>query len=142
MFRWRQTGPTEAHGDTAEARLVFGSLLLFGLMVAIAGCGGSELKPTARDLRDANDLGRTIEPGNPSERAVLAELDGLPAETPRKLQGVVVVAGAPYHSASGRTCRSLRVKRGNEMQPARVACTEGDGWFYVPNVFEPTPAPQ
>lgn len=104
--------------------------------MAAAGCGGrNQVQPTARDIRDANDLGRTVQPDSPAERAVLAQLDKIPADSPTEVQGIHVVAGERYHAASGRICRGVDLQPSGARPAARVACTDGTNWFFVPNVF-------
>jgi len=110
--------------------------LAVALAAALLGCGGrNKVQPTARDIRDANDLGRTVQPGSPAERAVLAQLDKIPPDSPTTVKGTEVVAGAPYHAASGRVCRGVDLKAGAGQVVTRVACTRGQEWFFVPNVF-------
>lgn len=113
---------------------------LFGLMV-VAAIGGplacsSAPRPNARDVADANDTGRTLNPRSDMERALLGQVATLPTGAPRQLGGVLVRAERPYPAASGRTCRVLTITSDSLRPPSsRLACSDGSRWFFVPNVF-------
>ena len=96
-------------------------------------------KPTisARDAADANDTGGTLTGSTAQERTLLQELPRLPSGPAREFGGLSVVADQPYPTASGRTCRSLRL-RAAKTNVSRLACTDGTAWFFVPDVFGDT----
>jgi hypothetical protein len=105
---------------------------LLAVAVACAAAPG----PSARDVADANDTGRTVGAQSEGERALLGQLGGLPSGTPRRIGEVAVVAEPAYAAASGRTCRVVRVSTSREPKPrSRLACNNGSGWFFVPDVF-------
>jgi hypothetical protein len=65
-------------------------------------------------------------------------LPNLPTGAPRHVDAVDVMADAPYTAASGRTCRALALSAGKDADAShRLACTDGSGWFFVPDVFAP-----
>jgi hypothetical protein len=87
-------------------------------------------------VADANDTGRTVDPSTDGERAVLRALPSLKSGTPLKVSDMTVVAAPPYSSASGRTCRALSVTgRASKEIAKRLACNNGQNWFFVPEVF-------
>ncbi len=120
---------------TSDSSMVLLTLLL--LSAGVSGCGGSHPQPTATELREANDTGRTVEASDATERAILQSLAELRPDTPRTVQGATVVVGGAYHAASGRTCRTVSITRGGKEQN-RLACSNGEEWFFVPNVFDGT----
>ena len=120
----------------AELGPVLRALFLFAAAGLVAACGGSTLQPTDRDLRDAADTGRTVEPRTPAEREMLSRLEQISADSPTVIGNQVVTAGPPYHAASARICRSLTVQqKGREGAASRLACTDGKAWFFVPDVL-------
>lgn len=104
---------------------------LVGLLVA---CSSSPAA-SARDVADANDTGRTLDAKSDTDRAMLRELPTLPSKTPRQVGNATVVAEPSYASASGRSCRALRIKAAGHQPTARLACNDGKHWFFVPDVF-------
>lgn len=105
------------------------------LLWALGACS-SALAPSARDVADANDTGRALTAANESERQLLRVLPNLPAGTVKQVGDASVVADAAYTAASGRTCRSLHLTmKGSGQQRDRLACSSGDSWFFVPDVF-------
>lgn len=81
-------------------------------------------------------MGRIVPPRTASERQLLAVVGRLPTGTPHTLGDETVIADAAYDSAAnGRTCRTLRFSGGSANARQRVACTEGHGWFFVPDVL-------
>lgn len=101
----------------------------------LAACSPSET-PSARDVADANDTGRTLSAENPGERAVLARVATLPNGKAVTVSGLSVTAEPQYAAASGRTCRALSiVDAGAGRNRNRVACSDGKSWFFVPDVF-------
>jgi hypothetical protein len=93
-----------------------------------------------RDARTPQEAARTdaagvVAPVSEAERQTLANLEQLPADSEKSVGGVLVVAGAPYHSASGRTCRNVTFK-GQSGSASKLACKSQDqGWVFVPTVF-------
>jgi hypothetical protein len=77
-----------------------------------------------------------IEPANEIERAILQRLPTLVPEQPVTIDGAIVSAAAPYHAASGRTCRSLTITGADHTAHSRLACREDAAWFFVPQVFQ------
>ncbi len=77
----------------------------------------------------------TRAPADDLEKAILAQLKQLAPDKEANINGRVVVAGAPYAAASGRTCRAVSV-RANGPAAARdhLACRIGNGWAFVPDV--------
>jgi hypothetical protein len=78
----------------------------------------------------------TIEPANEIEREILQRLSALAPEQPATIQGAIVSAAAPYHAASGRTCRFLTITSADRSSGSRLACREDAEWFFVPPVFQ------
>ena len=108
------------------------------LTVAVAvACGPAQPPPNDPAVLDANDRGSTVAPTSDAERQLLAQLGKLPAGKKTQIGALTVVAHKPYYAASGRTCRSVDVtSAANPKQNgARLACTNGSEWFFVPNVF-------
>lgn len=77
-----------------------------------------------------------IEPANEIEREVLQRLPTLAPEQPITIDGATVSAAAPYHAASGRTCRSLVITGADRSARSRLACRDDAAWFFVPQVFQ------
>lgn len=110
------------------------------LAACLVACGGAP-KPHPRDAADAADTGRVVPVRDASEQAILQQAGTLKAGQPRPIGGATVIAGATYASAvDGRTCRSLRITRKRSTEQ-RLACTEGQAWFFVPDVFGLAPNP-
>lgn len=109
-------------------------------------CGGQPaISP--RDVADANDTGRHLPAKNESEKTILRQVGELPTGVQRSIGDSTVVADAVYSAAvNGRKCRSLRIgpKLAAKDAPTRqrVACTEGEGWFFVPDVLGTDTVPQ
>jgi len=105
------------------------------LTVLLHACAGQpETNP--RDAADANDTGRRVAAAGETERAVLGQLSTLRSGTPSRIRDAEVLAEAPYPSASGRTCRALRVTPVQTKHASqRLACSDGKAWFFVPDVF-------
>jgi len=109
------------------------SLLLLWLMPL--SCS-SPRPPTARDVADANDTGRTLAAKSENERAVLGEAGRLRTGIEERVGKINVLADAPYPAASGHTCRALSITvEGASPATHRVVCTDGQAWFFVPDVF-------
>jgi hypothetical protein len=77
-----------------------------------------------------------IEPANETEREILQRLPTLAPEQPVTIDGAMVSAAAPYHAASGRTCRPLVITGADRSARSRLACREDAEWFFVPQVFQ------
>jgi hypothetical protein len=93
-------------------------------------------KPSPRDVEDANDTGRAVTAASESERELLQQAAGLPVGAPRRVGNATVVSEAAYAAASGRTCRALHVTEAGSGKTAhRLACSDGKGWFFEPDVF-------
>ena len=108
------------------------------LAVLLNACS-AQRPPSARDVADANDTGRTLSPQTANERLVLQQLSQLPNGTARRIGDASVVAEAPYDAASGHICRALQLTPSKtRTTDHRLACTDGRGWFFVPNVFAST----
>jgi len=105
-------------------------------LAASAACSSAP-PPSARDVADANDTGRTLSPSSEGERELLRRISQLPAGTPQRVGDESVVAEPPYTAASGRTCRALSLTSGKTGKVFhRVACSGGgNAWFFVPDVF-------
>lgn len=112
---------------------------VIGSSLALAACGPAMQKPSEQALRDAQDTGTRTAGANNLEKAVLVELPSLPPESPRTIQGQPVVAGAAYFAASGRQCRQVTLGSSTGSS-RRLACADEDGWFFVPDVFDPSAA--
>jgi hypothetical protein len=112
---------------------------VFALAVLLNACSAKPVA-SARDVADANDTGRTLSPKTANERLLLEQLSQLPTGRPRRIGDVSVVADAPYNAASGHTCRFLQLTSSRAATPDhRLACTDGRGWFFVPDVFAGSP---
>lgn len=93
-------------------------------------------QPSAREVADANDTGQALTAKTEQDRAVLREVAGLPSGVARRISGTDVIAEAPYVAASGRTCRALQLGAPTPAQTThRLACSDGQSWFFVPDVF-------
>jgi hypothetical protein len=85
---------------------------------------------------DGSDERGVVSPATDTERAVLERLGSLAPGQREQVRGVAVVAEPAYAAASGRSCRRLALgPSGGNASEARLACSEGKGWFFVPNVF-------
>lgn len=122
------TGPMD--GCATERHWSLLSLLLLPLACS------SVRQPTARDVADATDTGRTVPAVSATERQVLSRVAGLPSDTATRIGDASVIAEAPYAAASARSCRALHITSIPSQQTLhRVACNDGRGWFFVPDVF-------
>ena len=113
------------------------SLWLLPAILATAGCGAGTPEPDAQAVRDAADTGGTVEPSSAEEQKVLDGLSDLAPGKTHNVGSLRVVADRPYFAASGRTCRRVTMTPGSGKASAatRLACTEGQKWFFVPDVF-------
>jgi hypothetical protein len=122
------TGPMD--GRASERR--WSALLL--LLPPLA-CS-SVRQPTARDVADANDTGRTVPAASATERQVLDRVASLPSGVATQIGDATVSAEAPYTAASARTCRPLHITANASRQTLhRIACSDGRAWFFVPDIF-------
>ncbi len=81
-------------------------------------------------------MGTKKQPASQDESAVLAAMPRLSSGKPKTIGALVVIAEAPYFAASGRTCRTVRIKRkGQRAGRTRLACEDGDAWFFAPSVM-------
>ncbi len=94
-------------------------------------------QPSARDVADANDVGARLGPSGAAERTILTRVATLPSGRAAQLDAETqVIAEAAYQAASGRTCRAIRVTtKARQVVTDRLACSDGDAWFFVPDVF-------
>jgi hypothetical protein len=91
--------------------------------------------PSPRDLADANDTGRSVRAVNESERALLQQITRLPTGAPLRVGSTTVVAEPLYYAASGRPCRAIHITAPSNETSHRLSCSDGKGWFFVPDVF-------
>jgi hypothetical protein len=91
-----------------------------------------ELSPSYRTPRDRAGVRA---PEETWEAQLLAELDSLPEGSTRQVNGKLVTVGESYEAASRRRCRPLYVAAAETPTEGRLACHDGQGWFYVPQVF-------
>lgn len=96
--------------------------------LVVVGCSRP---PDARAPEEAaaTDHGGRLEPKTAIERELLTKLESLPVGA-SSLGGQTVTAEAGYDSASGQRCRRV-----SWSGAARLACRDGDGWYFVPDVF-------
>jgi len=99
----------------------------------LAACAATP-QPTAREVADANDTGRRLTAQTDAERGVLREVASLPSGVARRVGNAQVTAESAYNSASGRTCRALALTI-SQHTVHRLACSDGQAWFFVPDVF-------
>lgn len=110
------------------------------LSVGQLGCAAAPT-PTAREVADANDTGRTLTATSETERKTLAQIANLGDGASRRVGNATVIAEAPYASASGRTCRAVHLTTENPHNTVhRLACSDGQAWFFVPDVFGASPS--
>ena len=106
------------------------------LLTALASACGGGNRSRAEDVTDANDTGRVVPAGTPTEKAILAQLGQLPPGSRRSLGGGSVMAEPAYHAASGRICRAVHISEaGQPKVRQRLACSDGRVWFFVPDVL-------
>jgi hypothetical protein len=103
-------------------------------LVTLAACSSAP-PASARDVADANDTGRRVAATSDSDRALLNQLSALPNGRPQRVGDATVIADAPYSAASGRNCRALHLTTSHSNQTKRLACSDGQLWFFVPDVF-------
>lgn len=120
--------------------------LLGALVLLIAGCGphleyyAPEPDPYyARVLAPGH-----VEPADADEQALLTALGELPAGEARDFGGWHVLAGDPYVAASGLVCRSVLQTSSTSGAGGlnRLACRDGQEWFFTPDVFAANPEPE
>ncbi len=101
-----------------------------------AGCGASA--PTEETIYyDPALRPGVVEAATESEQQLLIRLSEVSAGAPMEVGGQVFVADPLYVSASGRRCRTVHARGGED--GARLACETEDGWVFVPQVFEEVP---
>lgn len=98
-------------------------------MALAVGCGSPEFAP--------NNPGGRVEAADDDERHILAEADRLPVGKETTIGATTVVAEAPYAAASGNTCRWLVLATKGGAGTRRLACNDGSGWFFAPDVLGP-----
>jgi hypothetical protein len=106
------------------------------LIAALSGigtgaCGGP--RSVADPYYEAS-LGATrVPPASPAEQTVLRSLST--SSVPAAVDPFAVRADPAYLAASGLVCRRLELASASVSSSQRLACTAGDAWFFVPNVF-------
>lgn len=114
------------------------TFLCIAALALLCACGSKKEARSAEDVQAIEHAGR-IEPSTDAERAILASLDELPAGSSRVVGQEKVVAGVPYFTASGTSCRTVSWRK-----QERLACQErkdppdkkkGPSWYFAPNVF-------
>jgi hypothetical protein len=130
------------HWAGSNERIEFGNHVKpwWLVLVMLSFACSSRTSASARDVADANDVGRRLSARNEGERELLRQLPSLPANSARRIGSANVVARAPYTAASGRTCRALLVTLPSQPASDRLACSSGHDWFFVPDVFASSPA--
>jgi hypothetical protein len=105
-------------------------------LVAVACSSGPRSEPRDPSYAQLVEPG-TREPSDDVERAILARLGELEPGVEEHIDGQVVVAGAPYAAASGRTCRSVIIRPSAQAAKprSRLACLVEDVWSFVPDVL-------
>lgn len=107
-------------------------------MACSVSFGCSSTSSNANADSPASVLGDgTAEAASPAEAKVLARLDELPVAEARAVDGISVVAEAPYAAASGKTCRRLTLTPSTPPKTSRtrLACKDAERWGFVPNVL-------
>lgn len=105
---------------------------------AVVACGASKGPDVYAPEHSAQYTGTKVPPASKDEQAVLASVDAFRTGKPKEVGDLVVVADAPYFAASGRTCRTLLIKRkGARDGRPRLACQDEDAWFFAPSVTGP-----
>lgn len=103
-------------------------------LVSLTACGSAP--PSEATIYYDPALRPGVVEASDAERQLLARLDEVPPGQSLEIAGHVYVAEAPYAAASGRLCRSVRVRAGERETP-RLACEADQGWVFVPDVFVP-----
>ena len=115
------------------ARLVTTSLLIVcGL--SLAGC--ASLPNGTADNRPTNTPEPTHPPSvqDPTEARILAAIPNMKPGAIAALGELTYVTGRTYTAASGRKCRPVTLTRGMS-ERTRIACANGQQWFFSPEVF-------
>lgn len=97
--------------------------------LGVVACGSAEIVPESP--------GGRVDAADDAERQLLAEAERLPAGKKTTVAGMTVIADEPYHAASGNTCRWLSISAGDGPGARRLACSDGAGWFFAPDVLGP-----
>ena len=106
-------------------------------LIAILALVGAACASTARPPR--SPAGPVVEPADAAERQLLARLEGLASGSTVQLEGRTFVAGDVYAAASGRRCRTLELTANGGAQQTRLACHDGQAWFFAPDVLRAAP---
>lgn len=107
------------------------------VLLSLGACGGAS-EPREQDIWYASELRPgEVPPETEGERELLARLDELPSGEPVAFGGQSFVVDEKYTAASGRVCRSVTVRpvEGAAGIDVKLACREGEGWTFVPDVF-------
>ena len=112
------------------------SMSLLAVVSAFVSACGSSAPPSESEIWHAATLRPGVELATtPGEEQLLQRIASLPADEPVRLGEQVFTPGAPYHAASGRTCRSVGIQSG-ESARNRLVCDDAEGrWVFVPNPF-------
>lgn len=113
------------------------SSLALASLLFVSACGASE--PREADIYHDPALRPGVVTSEGPEQQLLAQLDGVALTGTVEVSGQSFRVDAPYEAASGRRCRGIHGAAGS-----RLACTEQDGWVFVPAVLptvsaEPAP---
>jgi len=85
------------------------------------------------------------QPQTDVERKVINKLDQIAANSPKQIDGCLVVVEQPYFAASGRLCRRIHFtyQGRSPSTEVRLACQNGSSrGVYVPDVFPRSASPK
>lgn len=104
-------------------------------MLAVGACGATREAQKPDPSYTVLTKPGTRPPANDVERAVLAQIDKLPAGQASTVAGRNVTAGAMYTAASGRRCRTVTLQpSAATAAKSMLACKFDNRWAYVPDV--------
>ena len=112
--------------------------LLLTTVFAVAACGGRGRRvyaPDRQGVEDSHDAGGRVAPVSGEDQQLLERLGEMPSEGSVQIGAHEYQVGAPYHAANGRQCRSVVGQGDDSKATRRLSCSEGNGWFFVPDVF-------
>lgn len=113
-------------------------IVCLALHSVLLACGPAVQQPSHQAILDSRDFGTREEGATLTEKSLLPQVGKLVANQATSVGGVSVVALAPYDAASGLRCRELLIGPPDQ-QVSRLACADGESWFFVPSVFESKP---
>lgn len=116
---------------------------LVGALVGLAtfatgGCHSEYDASVTAWHRNATSLTHAL-PSSEAERLALERAPNVPpARTVAVIADSTVTFGERYASASGRTCRALRIEAAASVGTAheRLLCLDGEAWVLVPDLLE------